>query len=89
MPLPNAGTQMFFMEDIKNNRSDTASLSICDGTSRSASRQSTACMLMADLFNVTNSNSVINFNLTNGANFNRINATLDPRTFMLGVRFDF
>ena len=46
-------------------------------------------MLMADLFNVTNSNAVINFNLTNGANFNRINATLDPRTFMLGFRFDF
>ena len=46
-------------------------------------------MIMADLFNTLNSNAVINFNLTNGANFNRINATLDPTTFMLGFRFDF
>jgi hypothetical protein len=44
---------------------------------------------MGDLFNLTNSNAVTNFNLLNGSQFNRINATLDPRTFMLGFRFDF
>jgi len=27
--------------------------------------------------------------LVNGANFNKINATLDPRVFQLGIRFDF
>lgn len=87
--LPNAGTQVFFMEDISNNRSDTATLLDLrwDKSFRFATKY--RVLLMADLFNVMNSNAVINFNLTNGANFNRINATLDPRTFMAGVRFDF
>jgi hypothetical protein len=31
---------------------------------------------------------VTNFNLSND-NFNRINATLDPRTAMIGARFAF
>jgi hypothetical protein len=86
--LPNAGTQVFFMENIENNRSDaTALLDLrWDKSFRFGKYR---VMAMADLFNVMNSNSVINFNLTNGANFNRINATLDPRTFMLGFRFDF
>jgi hypothetical protein len=33
--------------------------------------------------------SVSNFNITNGTQFNRIVATLDPRTAQLGVRFAF
>jgi len=44
---------------------------------------------MADLFNAANSNGVTNFTIINGANFNRIIAALDPRTFQFGVRFDF
>jgi len=32
---------------------------------------------------------VTNFQLVNGPNFNRIVATLDPRTVMLGLRFQF
>jgi hypothetical protein len=36
-----------------------------------------------------NSNAVTNFNLLNGAQFNRIIAPLDPRTAMLGLRFEF
>jgi uncharacterized protein YheU (UPF0270 family) len=39
---------------------------------------------MADLFNATNSNAVTNFVLVNGANYNKINATLDPRVFQVG-----
>jgi hypothetical protein len=45
--------------------------------------------MMADLFNTLNSNAVSNFNLLNGGQYNRIIATLDPRTFQLGFRFDF
>jgi len=29
------------------------------------------------------------FVLINGANYNKINATLDPRVFQIGIRFDF
>ena len=31
----------------------------------------------------------MNFNLANGANFNRINATVDPRTAQIGFRVEF
>jgi hypothetical protein len=77
------------MEDINNNRSDTVALVDLRWDKSFRFAQKYRFMVMADWFNVTNSNAVINFNLTNGANFNRINATLDPRTFMLGFRFDF
>lgn len=87
--LPNAGTQTFFLENINSNRSDTVGLIDLRWDKSFRFAQKYRVMVMADLFNVTNSNAVINFNLTNGANFNRINATLDPRTFMLGFRFDF
>jgi hypothetical protein len=87
--LPNAGTQVFFLEDINNNRSDTATLLDLRWDKSFRFGQKYRFMVMADLFNVMNSNAVINFNLTNGTSFNRINATLDPRTFMLGFRFDF
>jgi hypothetical protein len=45
--------------------------------------------VLADLFNVLNSNQVTNFNLSNGSRFNQIIATLDPRTFQLAFRFEF
>jgi hypothetical protein len=32
---------------------------------------------------------VTNFNIANGARFNQINATVDPRTFQLGFRVEF
>jgi Carboxypeptidase regulatory-like domain/TonB dependent receptor len=88
VPLPNAGTQVFFFENIDRNRSDT--VSILDlRVDKSFRFGRYRLMVMGDLFNVTNSNAVSNFNLSNGANFNRINATLDPRTAMIGARFDF
>jgi outer membrane receptor protein involved in Fe transport len=44
---------------------------------------------MLDVFNLLNTNAVTNFNLLNGANYNRINATVDPRTAQVGVRIEF
>jgi hypothetical protein len=86
--LPNAGTQRFFLENIETNRSETAAL--LDLRGEKAFRFGRyGFTVMGDLFNLMNSNAVTNFNLLNGAQFNRINATLDPRTFMLGFRFDF
>jgi hypothetical protein len=86
--LPNAGTVFFFVENIENNRSDTAA--IVDFRVDKAFRFNRfRFTVMGDLFNVLNSNSVTNFNLLNGTQFNRIIATLDPRTAMIGLRFDF
>ena len=87
--LPNAGTQTFFMEPIENNRSETATI-VDFRVDKSFPLGGDARLgLMLDLFNVLNSNAVSNFGLVNGANFNRIFATLDPRTAMLGIRLQF
>ncbi|MEO7132772.1 MAG: hypothetical protein ABI024_00995, partial [Vicinamibacterales bacterium] len=87
--LPNAGTQTFFAENIENNRSDA--VAIVDVRLDKAFKfgGKYKFTLMADLFNAMNSNPTTNFNLLNGGQFNRIIATLDPRTFQLGFRFDF
>ncbi len=86
--LPNAGTQTFLMEDINSNRSDkTAILDLrLDKTFVLGNYRLTT---MVDLFNVLNSNAVTNFFLTNGANYNKIIATLDPRTAQVALRFQF
>jgi carboxypeptidase family protein len=86
--LPRAGTFRVFSEDISNNRSDTVPILDfrVDKAFRIGRYRFTA---MADLFNAGNSNAVTNFVLVNGANYNKINATLDPRTFQVGFRFDF
>jgi hypothetical protein len=88
VPLPNAGTQVFFLENIDTNRSHKAAL-LDLRVDKSFRFGRYRLMVMGDLFNVTNSNAVTNFNLSNGANYGRINATLDPRTAMIGARFDF
>ncbi|MBI3261756.1 MAG: hypothetical protein HYZ58_01225, partial [Acidobacteria bacterium] len=84
----NAGTQQFFIENIENNRSDTAGL-VDLRVDKAVRFGKYKASVIADLFNLMNSNAVSNFVLVNGPSFNRINATLDPRTFMLGFRFDF
>ncbi|MEZ5290891.1 MAG: TonB-dependent receptor [Vicinamibacterales bacterium] len=87
--LPNAGTATVFLENIDNNYSDTVGIVDLrlDKTFVVADRFNLS--VLADLFNALNSNAVTNFNLSNGSQFNRIIATLDPRTFQLAFRFSF
>jgi Carboxypeptidase regulatory-like domain/TonB dependent receptor-like, beta-barrel len=87
--LPNSGTQTFFAENIENNRSDIAALLDLRVDKTFTMNGKYKFSLMADLFNAMNSNAVTNFNLLNGNQYDRIIATLDPRTFMMGFRFDF
>jgi hypothetical protein len=86
--LKNAGSTRFYDQDIKNNRSDT--VPILDLRIDKAFRVGRYKLTgMLDAFNLANSNAVTNFNLINGASFNQVIATLDPRTVQFGVRFDF
>jgi hypothetical protein len=90
--LPNAGTTRFFAENINNNRSD--STPILDFRLDKAFTVGGHYRItgMLDLFNSLNSNAVTNFILTSGSatnGFNKIIATLDPRTAQFGIRFDF
>jgi hypothetical protein len=86
--LPIAGTQTFYEEDINTNRSDTVPLVgvRADKAFRFADRR---LIVMFDAFNLLNSNAVSNFTLINGANFNKILAALQPRTYQVGLRIEF
>jgi hypothetical protein len=86
--LPIAGTQTFFMQDINNNRSDTVPL-VGLRADKSFRLNSHRVLLMADVFNLMNSNAVTNFALTNGTSFDKIIATLQPRTVQFGARLEF
>jgi len=86
--LPRAGTVRVFAENIENNRSDN--VPILDLRADKAFKLGRYRFTgMVDLFNALNSNAVTNFTLLNGGSFNQIIAALDPRTFQIGMRFDF
>jgi hypothetical protein len=86
-PTLNATPAPFFVEDLKNNRSDDVSLMNLriDKAFTVGKLKMTG---MFDLYNVTNANPVTNFNLYNGG-FRDIIAVLDPRVAMVGFRVEF
>lgn len=86
--LPNAGTQRFWYEDLDGNRSEAVPL-VSVRVDRSWQVWRTRVTGMLDVFNVTNANSVTNFNLSNGPTFGQINGALDPRTLQIGLRVEF
>ncbi|MGH9385701.1 MAG: carboxypeptidase regulatory-like domain-containing protein [Vicinamibacterales bacterium] len=87
--LTNAGTAQFFFDNLNRQYSDIVPILDfrVDKTLVRKGRYKVAAMI--DVYNTANSNPVSNFNITNGTQFNRIIATLDPRTVQVGVRFEF
>ena len=86
--LPNAGSQTFFVESIANNRSDTVPL-VGFRVDRAFPAGAHRVQIMLDVFNVLNSNAITNFALGNGATYDKIIATLQPRTVQVGARLEF
>ncbi|HVZ20274.1 MAG TPA: hypothetical protein VG871_04390, partial [Vicinamibacterales bacterium] len=86
--LPNAGSTSFFADNLSSNRSDNIHL-LALRVDKSIPVRPVKVTVMFDLFNVLNSNAVTNFNLLNGTNFNRINATVDPKTAQVALRVEF
>ncbi|MDE3156258.1 MAG: TonB-dependent receptor [Acidobacteriota bacterium] len=86
--LPGSGTQRFWLQNLDANRSQTVPLLDLrlDKAWPIGGHRLTG---MLDVFNVLNSNAVVNFNLANGPRFDQINGALDPRTLELGLRFEF
>ena len=82
------GTKQVFVEDIKNNRSETVPLWDLRIDKRFALGKAGSFMILFDVFNLLNSNAVTNFNLRTGS-FGEINAALPPRTMKLGFRYTF
>jgi outer membrane receptor protein involved in Fe transport len=87
--LPNAGSTTFFSENLSNNRSDNIQLLALRFDKAVRMPGGVKVTGMLDVFNVLNTNAVTNFNLSNGANYNKINATVDPRTLQVGFRVEF
>lgn len=87
--LPNAGTVNFFYDDLDNQYSDKVPILDLrlDKTVTFGGRYRAAIML--DAYNTLNNNSVSNFNIVNGSQYNRIIATLDPRVVQVAFRFEF
>lgn len=87
--LPNAGTVNFFYDDLENQYSDKVPILDLrlDKTVSFGGRYRAAVML--DAYNTLNNNSVSNFNIVNGTQYNRIIATLDPRVVQVAFRFEF
>lgn len=86
--LPNAGTVNFFLDDLRNQYSDRVPiLDFRIDKTVTIGKYRVAAML--DVYNTLNNNAVTNFNVVNGAQFNRIIATLDPRVVQMGFRFQF
>lgn len=86
--LPNSGVQRFWSGNLSDNRSDSVAL-LSFRFDKSFTFGSHKVTGMVDIFNITNTNPVTNFNILNGARFNQINGILDPRTLQLGARFEF
>lgn len=86
-PTLNATPAPFFVEDLKNNRSDNAHL-LNFRLDKAFTVGKIKITGMFDLYNVLNANPVTNFNLYNGG-FGDIIAVLDPRVAQVGFRVDF
>jgi hypothetical protein len=87
-PGLNVTPSPFFVEDLKNNRSDNVSLlnfRVDKGFTFAGHYKITGIF---DLYNVMNANPVTNFSLANG-NFRSIIAVLDPRVAQVAIRFEF
>ena len=87
-PGLNVSPNLFFVQNLDQNRSDNVSLlnfRVDKGFTFGGHYKLTGIL---DLYNVLNANPVTNFSLTNG-NFGHVIAALDPRVAQVAIRFEF
>jgi hypothetical protein len=87
-PGLNVSPAPFFVENLKNNRSDNVALlnfRVDKGFTFSGHYKITGIF---DLYNVLNANPVTNFSLFND-NYQSVIAVLDPRVAQIGIRLEF
>jgi outer membrane receptor protein involved in Fe transport len=87
--LPNAGTEAIHATPIADHRADDVGIwdLRVDYTLPLGARG--RLTLMGDVYNVLNSNPVVNFRAFSGSRYKEVIALVDPRVFRLGVRFEF
>ncbi len=86
-PVLNATPAPFFVEDLKNNRSDDVHL-LNVRVDKAFTIGRFKFTGMFDIYNLLNNNAVTNFNLASGG-FGDIIAVLDPRVAQVGIRMEF
>ncbi len=82
------GSQPVFVEDIKNNRSETVPLWDFRIDKTFSLGDAGRFMVMIDIYNILNSNAVTNINLRTGS-FGNVIAALPPRTLKIGLRWTY
>jgi len=87
--LPNVGTQPFFLEPVKNNRSEHVNIVDFRVDKSFSFGGKYRFMVMADVFNLMNANPETNFRLRTGSSYNNIIDWLGGRTLKIGLRFQF
>jgi hypothetical protein len=87
--LPIVGTVPVFLENIDNNRSEN--VAIVDFRIDKAFNfgGKYTATVMADVYNILNTNAETNFILNTGANYNNIIEWIGGRTLKIGLRFQF
>jgi outer membrane receptor protein involved in Fe transport len=87
--LPVVGTVPVFLENIENNRSENVAILDfrIDKAFRFADKYTAT--VMADVYNVLNSNAETNFILFTGSDYRNIIEWLGGRTLKIGLRFQF
>jgi hypothetical protein len=87
--LPNIFFASFFLEDFENNRSDTGTILDFRADKTFTFHDRYRFTVMADVYNLLNSNPETNFLLLTGSDFGNIIEWLSGRTFKIGLRLQF
>ena len=87
--LPNVGTVPIFIENIENNRSETVPIVDFRVDKAFNLGGKYTATVMADVYNLLNSNAETNFILNTGSDFRNIIEWVGGRTLKIGLRFQF
>jgi hypothetical protein len=87
--LPNVGTVPVFIENIENNRSETVPIVDFRADKAFNFGGKYTATVMADVYNLFNSNAETNFLLNTGSDFRNIIEWVGGRTLKIGLRFQF
>jgi hypothetical protein len=87
--LPSEGAQSVRWEPVTTNRAPSVSIFDVRFDKSFTMGRYGRLSGMVDVFNVTNSGTVINFATTMGATYKSVIGILDPRIVRFGVRYDF
>jgi len=90
VPLPGAGAEVISADLLSNDRAPNVGILDfrVEKTFNLGGRKGSITPML-DVFNATNSDTIVNFRLRSGTRYNEVIALLDPRIFRFGIRYEF